>query len=308
MIKVNKSFEEIYESVCKSSKERIDEVKRKNNKFILYVFIVEVIINLILYIVLLDSRYMITLTISVSIAILIILIVNARKNYRTIYKKCVIESLVKEYNEDLNFDQAIGVSRIDYKISNFDSSFDEFHSEDRIYGKLRNGGNIQASEIASYNIEVYKDANGNRKENRIETFRGMYGFIKLDKNSKINLQIASNNNIKRFSKNRIEVDSAEFEKYYDLYTQDKVTAMQIFTSDLIEKYIDIINISNYPFELKIIDDCIYFRYNCGQMFEPPTFRNGLDEKLIRKYYKLIFYPMEVLEKTVEHIYSVLEMN
>ena len=76
---------------------------------------------------------MITLTIAVSIAILIILIVNARKNYRTIYKKCVIESLVKEYNEDLNFDQAIGVSRIDYKISNFDSSFDEFHSEDRIY-------------------------------------------------------------------------------------------------------------------------------------------------------------------------------
>lgn len=302
-----KSFEEIYANVCSNSKDRLKEVKQKNNKFLLMVALIAIILNLCIYI-FSEEKYMATLTISLSACLIIFLIANASKIYRKAYKTCVIDSLVKEYNEKLHFDQAIGIPRMEYKISHFDDNVDDYFSEDRIYGRLRSGEPIQLAEVATYDIKEYTDAEGNKKEERTETFRGMYGVVRLEKNLLSEIKIATNFNVKKFNNNRIEVDSAEFEKYYDLFTKDKVTAMRIFTADLIEKYIDIINVSNRPFELKIEDNLVFFRFRCGQMFEPPVFSDGLSENLIRKYYKMIFYPMEVIEKTVENINRVIETN
>ena len=60
-------------------------------------------------------------------------------------------------------------------------------------------------------------------------------------------------------------------------TDDKVRTMEIFTSDLIEKYIDIMNINKYLFEVKIENDMLYFRYKCGDVFEAPAFGMGLNK-------------------------------
>lgn len=300
-----KSFEEIYERVCNSSKDRLKEVKNKNNKFILIVALIAIFLNFCIYI-FADQKDITLLTISLSICLIIILIVNAFKIYKKVYKSCVIESLVKEYNEKLYFDPIVGIPKMEYIISNFDNHVDEYFSEDRISGRLKNGEPIQLAEIATYIIEEYTDDSGKREEQKIETFRGMYGIVKLEKTISSEIKVSTNSNIKRFNNQRMEVDSTEFEKYYDIFSKDKITAMSIFTSDLIEKYIDIMNISNRPLEIKIQDNLIFFRFRCGQMFEPPTFSDGLNEKLIRKYYKMIFYPMEVIQKTVENINNILE--
>lgn len=300
-----KSFEEIYDKVCSNSRDRLKEVKNKNNKFLLTVALVAIILNLCIYI-FSEEKYIISLTISLSVCLIIFLKVNASRIYRRIYKGTVIDCLVKEYSEKLNFDQTGGIPRMEYKISNFDNDVDDYFSEDRIYGRLKNGEPIQIAEVATYDVKEYIDSEGNRKEERTETFRGMYGIVRLEKNILSEIKVATNSNVKRFNNSRIEVDSAEFEKYYDIFTKDKVTAMRIFTSDLIEKYIDIINISNRQFEIKIQDNLVFFRFRCGQMFEPPTFTDGLNENLIRKYYKMIFYPIEVIEKTVENINNVAE--
>ena len=44
-----KSFEEIYEKVCSNSKERLKQVKNKNNKFLLTVTIIAIILNICIY-------------------------------------------------------------------------------------------------------------------------------------------------------------------------------------------------------------------------------------------------------------------
>ena len=299
-----KSFEEIYERVYNSSKDRLKEIKNKNNKFILTVALIAIILNICIYI-FAEQKYIVTLTISLSFCLLIVLYVNSSKIYRKAYKDCVIQSLIKEYNDKLYYNQALGIHKVEYTISNFDNNIDEYFSEDKIWGTLKSGEPVQLAEIATYTIERYTDSDGNRKEERTETFRGMYGLVKLEKNINSEIKVSTNYNIKRFNKQRMEIDSTEFEKYYDIFSKDKITAMSIFTSDLIEKYIDIINVSNRPLEIKIKDNLLYFRFRCGQMFEPPTFSDGLNENLIRKYYKMVFYPMEVLQKTVENINTIL---
>jgi hypothetical protein len=111
--------------------------------------------------------------------------------------------------------------------------------------------------------------------------------------------------MRRFSHNRIEMDSSEFEKYYDLITDDKIRTMRIFTSDLMEKYLNIRRNNKYDLELKIEWDKIYFRYRCGEMFEPPKFMKDLSKDVLKIFYKQIYYPLELLDNTVK---SVNELN
>ena len=119
-----------------------------------------------------------------------------------------------------------------------------------------------------------------------------------------NIDIYNDSITNRYNDNRIEVDSAEFEKYYDCFSTQKVDTLRIFTSDLIEKFNEVRRNSKYGFELKIKNNMIYFRYKCGQLFEPPTLKNGLNKELIKKYYKFIYFPLEVIVKLSSNINDI----
>ena len=107
----------------------------------------------------------------------------------------------------------------------------------------------------------------------------------------------------RFKKNRIEVDSAEFEQYYDLIATDRLLALKIFTPELIEIFNELRR--EHPksgFELKIEGSKVYFRFKCGHdLFEPPIFKSDLDEKTIKRYFKLIYYPFELSKEIVKRV-------
>jgi hypothetical protein len=298
-------FEKIYQEIYDSCNTKLKETKTRNNIFILAVLLVGIIANIIIYFCI-DMKPMITGTIAITFCILLFLIIKAKEIYKKVYKNSVIEALVKSYNSKLYYDQKMGISKFDYTVSNFDNNFNEFYSEDQIYGTLENGTKVKICEIATAIIDRMKDADGNIKEERTETYRGMYGIAKLNHSISSSIYIANDSITKRYSNNRVEVDSAEFEKYYDCITQDKVKALRILNSELIEKFNEIRRNSKFGFELKIEDDSIYFRYKCGQMFEPPTFRSGLNKDLVKKYYKFIFYPFEIIQKISENIAEIAE--
>lgn len=299
------SFENLYNKIYDSCKDRLKDVKNKNNMFLLVVAIVLIIINL--FIVLIpNTRYLIGLTLSLSACVLMILMISGNKNYRKIYKDNVIEGLVKSYNERFYYSATNGISRVEYGLSKFDDRVDEYFSEDRIFGTLENGDNFQLAEVATYEISKVKDSEGKEREEKTQTFRGMFGIVRLEKNTLSNIYIASNSQFRKFNKNRLEVDSSLFEEYYDCITNDKVTAMRIFTSELIEKYIEIVKDNKYGFELKIIDNMIFFRYKTNQLFEPPMFSSGLDKSFIKKNYKVIYYPLEIMKATVDALHEVFE--
>lgn len=302
---MKREFEELYSEVYEECVNELKEVKGKLQKFLLIYILIMTIVNLIIFLVV-DTKSLVTISISLSLLVLLVLYNNGRKIYSKKYKNCIIGGLVKKYNGDLHFDSESGLAVIDYRMSNFDNTFKEYYSEDRIYGKLENGTRVQLSEIATYDVRHYVDSNGENKTEKTETFRGLYGVVKLEKNPLVTATIRGDSITKKYSKKRVEIDSSEFEKYYDCITDDKVRTMQIFTSDLIEKYIDIMNVNKYLFEVKIENEMLYFRYKCGDVFEAPAFGMGLNKEFVRKYYKLIFYPLEIIEKTVENIYNFVD--
>lgn len=302
---MKRDFEEIYTEVYNECLNNLKEVRAKLGKFVSGVLLVLIIINVIIGIVA-ENKSLLTISISLSVLVLLVFLKNAHQIYSKKYKDFVIGSLVKKYNPGLSFDSKSGLAVIDYRMSNFDNTFKEYYSEDRIYGTLEDGTAIQSSEITTYDVNHYIDSNGENKTSKTQTFRGYYGVVKLSKNPAVEITISDDNFTKKYSKKRVEVDSSEFEKFYDCITNDRVQAMEIFTSDLIEKYIDIRNVNKYLFEVKINNNMLYFRYKCGDVFEAPAFGLGLNKDFVRKYYKLIFYPLEVIEETVNHIYSYVD--
>lgn len=299
----DESFEKLYDEIYNSCKDRLKEVKDKNNKFLLVVGTVFAVINLII-IIIPSTRYLMGLSISISVCVLLILMMSGNKNYRKIYKDNVVEGLVKAYNEKFYYSQENGINRVEYGLAKFDNKVDEYFSEDMILGTLENGDNFQLAEVATYEITKTRDSEGNIKEEKHQTFRGMFGIVRLEKNTLADIYIASNSKFRKFSKNRLEVDSSLFEEYYDCITKDKVTAMRIFTSELIEKYIEIVKDNKYGFELKIIDNMIFFRYKTNQLFEPPMFSSGLDKTFIKKNYKVMYYPLEIMKATTDAVHEV----
>jgi len=302
---VRKDFEEIYNEIYEECIMDLKQVKKRINLSVGIVLLILIVLNLLILI-FVSEKSLLTISISVSVLFSILTFSTGRKKYSKKYKNCVINGLIKKYNKNLEFDPQNGVSSYDYRISNFDTTFDEYYSEDRIYGQLENGAYINASEITTYIVNEYVDGYGESKTDKTQTFRGYYGAVKLEKNPSIEITILGDNFTRKYSKKRLEVDSSEFEKYYDCITDDRVKAMEIFTSDLIEKYVDIMKVNKYLFEVKINNNMLYFRYKCGNVFEAPAVGIGLNKELIRKNYKLFFYPLEVIEETVNHIYSYVD--
>lgn len=302
----NEKFEEIYNKIHTSCNENLKEAKRKNTKCLLILILIILVVNLLIYISP-EYKQMSALLICISFCILMFVAISLKSNYRKLYKQYVIQGIIKGYNENYYYNPDLGVTKTEYLISNFDRSFDEFYSEDRVYGKLESNEDFQMSEIATYVVEKTKDSQGEVKEEKTETFRGLYGVINLKKNILSEIHIKSNSNFRKYSKDRLEMDSYEFEKYYDCMTADKITTMRIFTSDLIEKYLEITKYYNNVIEVKISQDKIFFRFKTNnQLFEPPIFTSGLSKELLKSYFRVVYYPIEVIKSTIENINSIYE--
>lgn len=286
-------FDEIYDKVNMLTKERLKDARSKKRAFILGLFIILMIIDLIIFILSKNSGITVLFA-TIAVLILIFVLLKGNDFYREIYKTEVIKGLIKTYDDKLFFDSKYGISLSDYNMSKFDNNFNEYHSEDRIFGRFDDESDIQLAEVKTERVETYNE-NGHTEKHSYETFSGLYGVVKLKRNLLTEINIYGNSHGNRFDKDRIEMDSAEFEEYYDLFTKDKILALKIFTPELIEKFNELKREHpKYNFELKIENERIYFRFRCGHgLFEPPIFKSDLDKEMLRKYFKLIYYPIEL---------------
>lgn len=297
---MKKSFEEIYEEINANSSDVLRKEKGSKNKKILITLLICVVVNIIIAI--FDTELIILAgTIALS-ALVLILIMNKEDNkFRKLYKKLIIAELIKKYDERLDYTPKIGVSKFDYSASHFDNSFDNFFSEDRIFGTIGKNSSFEMSQVITKEVKKDVDKNGNKTVEETTTFNGLYGLVKLEKNVNTKIHIVSNSITRKYNKKRIEMDSTEFEEKYDCLADDKLVAMKIFTADLLEKFVNLNKEKINDFEVKIEGGMLYFRYRSGDFFEPPKMKDVLDKDTIKKYYGIVSFPVELVEKIIENI-------
>lgn len=221
------------------------------------------------------------------------------KDYKITYKKNIISSFIKAISNKLEYSAEVwDLQKIkeEYKEANFNNeSFNEFYADDYIQGQLDDKYYTQMSDLNVQRKEVYYHK-GQRRETTIEIFKGIFAKTECDKDIGTYIKI-SKNQLKLFrNKNRVEMDSQEFEKYFDIYSENKILTMRILTSDVMATLIDFYNKYHIEYEIVIRNNKIYMRFFTGAMFEPKIFGNSMDKKLLFSYYCILKFIVDVTKE------------
>ena len=135
------------------------------------------------------------------------------------------------------------------------------------------------------------------KTRKITKFHGLFAKIVMDKSINSELRIMKNGEI--LSKNRLKMDSSEFEKHFDVQATNQIIGMQLLTADVMEELIAFENKTNIEYDITIINNNLYLRFHCGSMFEAEnTKKEALDKSAIQKYFYMLNFTYNLSNKLI----------
>ena len=104
-------------------------------------------------------------------------------------------------------------------------------------------------------------------------------------------------------KDRVSMDSSEFEKYFDVKASDSIIAMQLLTVDVMEELVKCENNTNMKYDITIRNNEIYLRFHSGTMsFNMGELKDGvLDKNVIHRYFYTLNFTYNLANKLMDTI-------
>lgn len=285
-----RNFNEVYEKLYSEKNEELELLRKQKATKILMVIIVTVILTIIALSTIAVLGIILIFFFFIA-DIIIIFEISKKYDYTGTFKKEVIETFIKECDSNLNFYPERGIGSGIYRQGEFEG-YDNYHSEDLIEGTLDGKYRVVMSEVRTEDEST--DSEGHTTTTTV--FHGIFGQIECAKPIPGTIKIHSDKGIlgKIFTgKNKVEMDSSEFEKHFDVYGTDKIIVMQILTSDIMEMLIEFKESSKIRYELTLKNGQIYIRFHTGGVFEPKLFGQSLDFNTLKKYYDIIEFIFRV---------------
>lgn len=289
-----KEFEEIYNKVMEKSGAELEELRKESRAVYIRSLYIILPIAIILTI-LLKTPFI--LFVSLFIFILISALSGKHRKYNEAFKEKIIAPFIKEYNENLEYNPKMGMDRKTYLAGEFEGYFDRYYSEDLITGELDGNHKIIMAEVHTQNEST--DSEGHTSTTTI--FHGLFAQIDLNKSIEQKIKIRRNG-ISLFSgKERVKLDSSEFEKLFDVYSTDAITAVRLLTSDVMEMLIEFRNKNKVIPEITIKNNKLYLRFYTGSVFEASSSNDGLNKEKLQKHYNIINFTLGLTEKVIKNI-------
>lgn len=311
-----KKFEEIYENLINIYGNKLEEARqlaisqKRNNKHIILktilIGIIAIIVNLYLIFYVQKNVEILTIILMVVIYFVPVYTIktafknNKEKEYYKLFKKDVINYLIGFFYDNFTYKPAGKkednlLIRKNYITANFETST-TISSQDLITG-FNKCQKFQIADISTY----YESSYDNKY---VEGFQGL--FAVLDINKKLNTEIVIRS-IKKsiFEKKypKLETDSVEFQKVFDLYASNKISAMQLLTADVMTILVDFYNRIKRDFDIIIKDNHIYLRIVGVNIFEIlDVKKSALDKENIYRNYLILEFIFELgnkLSKLIE---------
>ena len=301
-------FNKIYEQILIKHADKMEEMKKQIINILLFAYIICFVIFMPLFLYTNNIVFLIIFLFLICLIPFIFSKIGVNYEYVKYFKQNVIKTFVKAYCETLNFIPEYGILPSIYAEGEFDP-FNKYYSEDLITGKLENGYKIDMSEVYA----IFKTENGSQDD---KAFRGLFARIVFEKSVPTNLEIRRNElfspkrkfyrikvrrNIQKMVKEKIEMDSGEFERFFDVYSDNKIIAMQLLTSNIMEMLIDFKNKNKITPELTLKKNELYIRFETGRMFEASLFSKSTNYNRLKKYYNIINFKLKITENFVNSI-------
>lgn len=289
-----KNFNDIYEELYKKYNEKMEAIRKK----VLKEQIITIFIGMIIAIIIAKIfQNFVPLLLGIIIIIFKLAFSKKATLYQTIFKGELIKALVQENDENLDFQPKRGISRISYCNGEFEM-FDVFKSEDLITGKLEGKYKMNMAEVHTQDEQTDSDGD----THYVTLFHGLFAEIEMEKTVFAKLKLRKNE-LKLFggNKERVELDSGEFEKIYDVYSTDKIISMQLLTSDIMQMFIDFKEKYKITPELTLKENKLYIRFQTGNMFEAVLTKKALDYTTLLKYYDTIKFTLDITKQFIKNI-------
>lgn len=337
----NEKFEEIYSRIIENNKDLEKyRIKAKNEKikaWILRIIFYSIGVILIPFLNgIFHEPFTITLVITATYWITILSIdlffwmtkgirKTEIKEYKYEFQK-IIEELLDSFEENLNYFPTgdRNILNISYKDAKFQANeWEILKCEDLIEGTLRNNSIFSMAEIItkyeSKTSEMWEIEELDEISQMVQgAFNGIFARAQLPNsiNAKLYLRVDMKDKKSILEKKlnppfdehlRVELDSLEFEKIFDVYCTDKIIAMRLLTSDIMELLVDFKKEIQMDYEITIKDDMLYIRFMSGKTFEPANvMKNSLDKSTLYKYYRILELTFELTNKLIKIIKEMEE--
>lgn len=283
--KISYEFKELYNHIENEYASELEENRKKLLKSIIICFIL-FIMAFVLFI-MLDvktkfGRKIIAIPFVPAVMYYTFKYKNINKIYTENFKEKIIKNFVKYINNSLTYHQYGGKSLIKHYLdAQFeDKEFNKINTDDYIEGYNNNNTNIQMCNISLENV----NSNG---EFLNLIYEGIFSVSQLNINVSNEIRIKKKSYIIKNNHNKVEMDSKEFEKYFDVYSDSNILAMQILTHDIMEEITQFYSNYKIAFEIIIKNKIINIRFDTGVMFEPNILKKSNDINMLWVYYNIL---------------------
>ena len=211
------------------------------------------------------------------------------KKYRNVYKKEIIPNLIKIINpqliyKSLNNDDYSNIE-INYKKAIFDATtFSRFYADDYYIEE----------NLSNDIIRIYKLRTEYVNNKYIPTFEGLFTHFLSTKDISTYIQILAK--LPVTPDNSIKMDNEEFNKRFDVFSENEIITMQLLTSDMMESLIDFYDKYYISYDIEIRNNVVYIRFFTGPMFEPKILGDSVDKQSLFTYYCILKFVLEVTQK------------
>lgn len=267
---------------------------------VLYLLIHRILINMIISnfsIITLLPIFMILLA---DIVIYSVITTGGHAEYNRLYKEEIVEDLLKNFFDKVDYIPKKEMPEIIYNECKQYERYDNYYSDDYMEGTIDNKYSIKMADVETEEERRVRNSDGEMETETVTLFSGLFATIYMKKSIKDELVIKENNTI--WKKDRLEMDSDEFEKLFDVSASDKIKGMQLLTHDIMDLLITFRTQWKIPYDIVINNNIMYIRLHTGDMFES-SFSNKkvIDETITKKYYNTVGFIYSLSKEMIKNV-------
>lgn len=318
-MKTLEQFKEFCETTLKPQlepleNERIATKNNINSKLVIMV-IIYLMIGACLYTMMMynpESFMKVMAVVSVAYIFICSLIIGSiYKKYNMNFKDTVVKEIITFLDPNLLYNQTNYMSEGQFRFAElYKDRIDKYSGEDYVQGTIydeeyeaktgeKKGTKIEFSELHVIKVVTTTDKDGRTRKHDETVFKGLFFKADFNKNFNSKIIVMPDRGIFNFihSYEKIKLEDAEFEKYFEVCGTNQIEARYILTPSLMRRIVEYKRKNNKDMRLSFIDGHVYITISYGRnLFEANVYKSLFDFGEMEQYFEDLLVVIGIVEE------------